>query len=97
MYPTRRLNPPLPVDEHGNWYRGEQAEEEAEDGVAGSGSGEQSVGNGGGSAASEMEAEMEAAEKSVVGQMSDIRRTDLSEGSTLTDAQQAVLADLEQL
>ena len=43
--PSRGLNPPLPVDEHGNWYRmdvgtDEEEEEEEKAGADGEGEGE---------------------------------------------------------
>ena len=41
-----RLNPPLPVDEHGNWYRGEDDDEEERRGSGESPSGGESPGRG---------------------------------------------------
>ena len=69
--PTRRLNPPLPVDEHGNWYKGDDEEEEEEEEEE-----EQDLQEGGGSSTATAAA---------------------ADDDGLTDAERAILADIDQL
>jgi hypothetical protein len=65
-HPARRLNPPLPVDVHGNWYRGDVEEDEEAVSAA-----EEESGSGGAAG--------------------------VGKDGGLTDAERAILADMEQL
>ena len=68
------MNPPLPVDEHGNWYRGDEEEDEEE----------------------EEEEEKEEGKKTAAAARDDDDGGG-SDADGLTDAERAILADIDQL